>query len=362
MRKDDHLIFEALQNRTFTIVSGGTDNGAEHGFDTNLPEYIQAADLKSAVQQMIANMAADPDVEPENIDQTFPKEFREFREDHFVMSNDNGDWYYVFPGKLNEQQAYDRVLATGDYGSEDSEEDVPYASGQVGGRGEEYGSGEVKLLLLRDEKFDCYLNGTVQSVSFFKGTTFNCEPFDGEFYNCESDEYGTIAITPDAHLKILDAPAGSTNTEDEDAESADERKERTQRKWEMNKNRWAKWKMENPEAAAKHAAKKAGKSENAEDSAEDKMRDRENARDEKQRDTEVSPAFHYNPMPGLMKAASEIRDILHGAANDEARTEHIIKMAQTILGDPTEYDKNEYRKMLDGLIVLLNRFIVVPMN
>jgi len=98
---------------------------------------------------------------------------------------------------------------------EDDGEDVPYASGQVGGRGEEYGTGEVKLLLLREEKFDCYLNGTVQSVAFFRGTIFNCEPFDGEFYNCESDEYGTIAITPDAHLKILDAPAGTTNTEDE---------------------------------------------------------------------------------------------------------------------------------------------------
>ena len=149
----------------------------------------------------------------------------------------------------------------------------------------------------------------------------------------------------------------------ENAESADERKERTQRKWQMNKDRWAKWKKENPEAAAKHAARKAGKSaENAEDSAEDKMRDRENVRDEKRRDTEVSAAFHYDPMPGLMKAANEIRDLLHGAANDEARTEHIIKMAHTILGDPTEYDKNEYRKMLDGLIVILNRFIVVPMN
>jgi len=148
----------------------------------------------------------------------------------------------------------------------------------------------------------------------------------------------------------------------ENAESADERKERVQRGWDINKKRWAKWKAENPEAAAKHAARKAGKSENAEDSAEDKMRDRENVRDEKQRDAEVSPAFHYDPMPGLAKAANEIRDILHGAANDEARTEHIIKMAQTILGDPTEYDKNEYRKMLDGLIVLLNRFVVVSMN
>jgi len=219
MDNDSRLIFEALQSKVFTIVNGGTDNSAEHGFDINPVKHIQASDLKSAVNHMITKMAEDPDVEPEDINQTFPKEFREFREDHFVMSNDNGDWYYVFPGKLTDEQAYDRVLATGDYGSED-----------------------------------------------------------------------------------------------------------------------------------------------AEDSAEDKMRDRENARDEKQRDAQVSAAFHYDPMPGLEKTANQIRDLLHGAANDEARTEHIIKMAQTILGDPTEYDKNEYRKMLDGLIVLLNRFIVVPMN
>jgi hypothetical protein len=54
------------------------------------------------------------------------------------------------------------------------------------------------------------------------------------------------------------------NVPDEDAESADEKKERVQRGWDINKKRWAKWKAENPEAAAKHAARKAGKSENAE--------------------------------------------------------------------------------------------------
>jgi len=308
-------------------------------------------------------------------------------------------------------------------------------------------------------------------------------------------------------------------------ESADERKERVQRGWDANKNRWAKWKMENPEAAAKHAAKKQGKSENAENEPHgypqgitaiqnllinqlkkhgftltkihhaDKDRDKyptvfmmrsagpmhnvveiggmgeingepyndylahiktaseddadvmlkndgaghiqdgsEDAENEdvvivyaenpakpgtmhgagdklkvmdaakkynlnahairqslaKQtssmikglnknyiitlpmgtpalkhhaEDAEgVSAAFHYDPMPGLEKTANQIRDLLQGAADDEVHTEHIIKMAQTILGDPTEYDKNEYRKMLDGLIVLLNRFIIVPMN
>lgn len=98
------------------------------------------------------------------------------------------------------------------------------------------------------------------------------------------------------------------------------------------------------------------------DRAMDNIKDRENERDEKLRDAEVSSAFHYDPMEGLEKAANQIRDILQGAANDEVRTEHIIKMAQTILGSPKDYNPNEYRKMLDGLIVLLNRFIVVPMN
>lgn len=93
-----------------------------------------------------------------------------------------------------------------------------------------------------------------------------------------------------------------------------------------------------------------------------KLKDRENEQDEKQRDREVSPAFHYDPMPGLAKAANQIREILQGAANDEARTEHIIKMAQIILGNPKEHEPHQYRKMLDGLIVLLNRFVVVPMN
>jgi len=258
MNKDVHLIWEALQsNKAFTVVSGGIDNSAENGFDVNPVEYVLATDLKDAVKRMasLLDMKSEEELKSEF-------DHMKYENDYFVMSNNNGDFYCVFPGRISNEQVYDRVLAFIN-DSEDSEEDVPYASGQVGGRGEEYGSGEVKLLLLRDENFDCYLNGTVQSVKFFKGTIFNCEPYDGEFYNCESDEYGTIAITPDAHLKILDAPAGSTNTEDEDAESADAKKERVQRGWQINKNRWAKWKMENPEAAAKHAAKKAG-SENAE--------------------------------------------------------------------------------------------------
>jgi hypothetical protein len=214
MNNDAQLIWEALQsNKAFSVVSGGIDNSAEDGFDINPVEYVLATDLKEAVKKM-ANLL------DKKSEEELKAEFdhMKYEHDYFIMSNNNGDFYCVLPGKLSNEQVYDRALAFMK-DSEDSEEDAGYASGQVGGRGEEYGTGEVKLLLLRDEKFDCYLHGTVQSVSFHRGTMFHCEPFDGEFYNCESDEYGTIAITPDAHMKILDAPAGSTNTEDEDAEN-----------------------------------------------------------------------------------------------------------------------------------------------
>jgi len=86
-----------------------------------------------------------------------------------------------------------------------------------------------------------------------------------DIFMMSNDSGDFIAILP-GHLnedqiftKLVDVRDNSEN-----AESADEKKERTQRKWQMNKDRWAKWKMENPEAAAKHAAKKMGKSENAE--------------------------------------------------------------------------------------------------
>jgi len=72
--------------------------------------------------------------------------------------------------------------------------------------------------------------------------------------------------------------------------------------------------------------------------------------------------FHYDPMVGLEKAAREIRDILLSSANDEARTEHIEKMAHIILGSPKDHDPRLYNKMLEGLIILLNRFVVSEMN
>ena len=70
-------------------------------------------------------------------------------------------------------------------------------------------------------------------------------------------------IRDTADMLIAEKPAEDA----ENAESSDERKERVQRGWDMNKKRWAKWKMENPEAAAKHAAKKAAKAAGKEENA-----------------------------------------------------------------------------------------------
>ena len=79
-------------------------------------------------------------------------------------------------------------------------------------------------------------------------------------------------------------------------------------------------------------------------------------------DAEEGAKPSYDAMTQLTQAANHIRHILRNAADDEARTEHIIRMAQIILGDKKDYSEAEYRKMLDGLIIILNRFIVVPMN
>jgi len=123
------------------------------------------------------------------------------------------------------------------------------------GAGEELGHGPIKVQLKQNTTIDCYKAGTVQGVRFSKGTIFNCDENVGDYYECDTEEYGGVAVFP-YDVTVLSG--------EENAESADERKERTQRKWQMNKNRWANWKKENPEAAAKHAAKKQGKSEDAE--------------------------------------------------------------------------------------------------
>lgn len=74
-------------------------------------------------------------------------------------------------------------------------------------------------------------------------------------------------------------------------------------------------------------------------------------------------AFHYDPMHGLMQAANQINDILQSSYNDEARPEHIEQMALKIAGPQAEYaDYHEFNKALQGVMALLNRYVVTGMN
>lgn len=83
---------------------------------------------------------------------------------------------------------------------------------------------------------------------------------------------------------------------------------------------------------------------------------------EETEDMSKSP-FHYDPMHGLAGAAHKIRDELRGAANDEARPEHIEKMAEIILGPQSAYASvDHYNRALGGVIELLNHYVMVEMN
>jgi hypothetical protein len=93
-----------------------------------------------------------------------------------------------------------------------------------------------------------------------------------------------------------------------------------------------------------------------------KIDDEVNGNEENAEDMSKSP-FHYDAMHGLAQAAHQIKELLQGAANDEARTDHIEKMAEIILGPQSEYASvTEYRRILGGMIELLNHYVVVPMN
>lgn len=84
---------------------------------------------------------------------------------------------------------------------------------------------------------------------------------------------------------------------------------------------------------------------------------------DKGEEAEEKSPFHYDPMHGLASAAHKIKDELRGAANDEARPEHIEKMAEIILGPQSEYTSvDHYEKALSGVIELLNHYVVVSMN
>ena len=80
-------------------------------------------------------------------------------------------------------------------------------------------------------------------------------------------------------------------------------------------------------------------------------------------EAEERPSFRYDPMGHLADAAHQIHKILKSNSDDEARTEHLEKMAEIILGPQSEYASvNEYRRILGGVIELLNHHVMTDMN
>lgn len=78
---------------------------------------------------------------------------------------------------------------------------------------------------------------------------------------------------------------------------------------------------------------------------------------------EDAPIFRYDPMGHLADAAHQIYNILKSNSDDEARPEHIEKMAEIILGPQSDYASvDHYKRTLSGVIELLNHHIVVSMN
>lgn len=108
----------------------------------------------------------------------------------------------------------------------------------------------------------------------------------------------------------------------------------------------------------------SGTSENAEEDIDDSEEGYNKGEEEhyKNKEENAEGNLSYSPEEHLVKAAHAIRDILLTNADDEARTEHIIQMAHIILGSKGSHDPREYNKMLDGLILVLNRFIKTEMN
>jgi hypothetical protein len=318
MRKDDHLIFEALMNKLpgagpdaalrntgagenaenaqqFTVVSGGVDNTSEDGIDINPADHIYAQSLKDAAEETLGEMQGD-----EDFDDTFPEEYREYVKDIFMMSNDSGDFIAVLPGHLNEEQIFNKLIDVRDNNSENAEH-VPLTLGEPDPALKNTGPGENA-----ENEPHGYPQGmtAIQNLVLneLKKKGFTLAKISHE--DKERDKYPTVYMNKQSgpmHTVAEIDGMGSINGE-------------------HYKDYMA----------------------NLEDGSED--------------------AEGYNAMDHLAKAANQIRDILNANADDEAQTEHIIRMAQIILGPKSDHTDAEYRKMLDGLIVILNRFIIVPMN
>jgi len=241
MRKDDHLIFEALQN---TAAAENTVPGKRR--------------LKYDYEWVTAFLPRDIDINnKEGEDKVLNLAFQETlrllvpnrKNPRLAARNIFGD--EDFPMEIISQYAwyqkhgFPNASADGWYDVQETEENAENTQpADV--------SNEIRI------KLGQAYNIVKGLIALLDNTPTGQTPYNEmaltHLVNLQEDLKELTMMLQDRMLK-----------QSENAENADARKERTQRKWQMNKDRWAKWKMENPEAAAKHAAKKMGKSaENAE--------------------------------------------------------------------------------------------------
>ena len=335
MSCDSKLIWEAMQHaQSFTVVSGGVDNTSEEGMDINPADHIKAHNLKLAVQQCIADLQHDDEQSGEDFDANFPEQHREYVQDMFMMSNDNGDFVAVMPGHLNEDQIFDKLMAARDGKAENAED----RSVQAGGSIEDITDAQKQSMnMLKQHGFHVNKVSNAHAEQMGGPVVYMGKKTGAMHQVAEVDPQGMInEETPEEYVQ--------NHVHAEDAETAEQRI-----------------------MAAKQAVAQA-KGQIAQAKTQGQMKHygdglvRALGKPAQTEDAEGAARQPYNAMTHLTQAANDIRDILQTHADDEAQVEHIIRMAQIILGPKSDHTDAEYRKMLDGLIVILNRFIVVPMN
>lgn len=138
--------------------------------------------------------------------------------------------------------------------------------------------GELKVLDLAYQELLKYFSKS-KNPTLAARNTLNDEDMPGEIvtqynlYKRDGFPGEERAETPQQYAQDSEKDYPSQKLGSEDAESPEQKQERIARKWELNKQRWDKWKKENPEKAKLNAQRKAGIYGNKEENAEMPQKD-----------------------------------------------------------------------------------------
>jgi len=201
MDKDDHLIFEALQNRGIRISiidsiedkQEGTSEPGYNPFKTTVKQFdakhvahalikhaygkLDQDRVEAALQGVLDSMEVNPYGAKPGIIELRIDEFPTDGMDHYIEA------------KIVGKEENAEGLSDAEYHK--ARKDALH------GAGEELGHGPIKVQLKQNTTIDCYKAGTVQGVRFSKGTIFNCDENVGDYYECDTEEYGGVAVFPD---------------------------------------------------------------------------------------------------------------------------------------------------------------------